>query len=117
MTFGHDRPIRVLVASASIIDFQNTQYEWRKIPLPGNDPIKEIRGSQFRKGIARLVVQLSRTTKYTVEDTAEGIQIVLGDGAISATRVAALKPEPRAIPEAPAPATPETPAVVATASQ
>src|SRR4051812_29966829 len=40
-----------------VVDFEETQFDWRKTPLasPG-DPIKEIRGSQFRKGVTRLVV-------------------------------------------------------------
>jgi type II secretory pathway component HofQ len=64
-----------------VVDFEDTRYQWRKTPLPGaSAPIKEIRGSQFRKGIARLVVQLSRPAKYTVTDVADGIVIVL-DGA------------------------------------
>src|SRR6266536_849038 len=62
-----------------VVDFDDTRYEWRKTPLTAEAaPIKEIRGSQFRKGVARLVVQLSRPSTYAVEDTAEGIVILLG---------------------------------------
>jgi type IV pilus assembly protein PilQ len=75
-----------------VVDFEDTQYEWRKTPVAGAaEPIKEIRGSQFRKGIARLVVQLSRPAKYAVQDTADGIVIVL-DGAGAATTPVASKP-------------------------
>src|SRR5947207_10112587 len=63
-----------------VIDFEGTQYQWRKAPLPGSaDPIKEIRGSQFRKDVARLVVQLSRPSRYVVEENPNGIVIVLGE--------------------------------------
>src|SRR4051794_20319284 len=48
-----------------VIDFENTQYEWKTTPVGGSaEPIKEIRGSQFRKGVARLVVHLSRAATY-----------------------------------------------------
>jgi type IV pilus assembly protein PilQ len=65
-----------------VVDFEDTEYEWRKTPLPGSsDPIKEIRGSQFRRGIARLVVQLSQPATYSVQDKADGIVIVLDSAA------------------------------------
>src|SRR5438132_7401029 len=68
-----------------VIDFDSTTYDWRKTPLGDvGDPIKEIRGSQFRKGIARLVVQLSRAATYTVEDTTDGVLIVLNGPAKAA---------------------------------
>ena len=50
-----DRPSRL------VIDFENTAYAWRKTPLTvGPEPLKQIRGSQYRKGVARLVIELTR---------------------------------------------------------
>jgi len=91
-----------------VIDFDDTQYQWRKTPLPGTtDPIKEIRGSQFRKRVARLVVQLSRPTRYVVEESTDGLVIVLGDRAAAGAppAVAASKPV-EAAPAKPAPVPP-----------
>jgi type IV pilus assembly protein PilQ len=85
-----------------VIDFEGTQYEWRKTPLPAaTDPVKEIRGSQYRKGISRLVIELSKPAKFTVTDAGDGIVIALVT--TPAARVAS------AIPAAPA-ATPAKPA-------
>src|SRR4051812_30957454 len=42
-----------------VIDFADTDYAWRKTPLNVvASPLKQIRGSQYKKGIARVVVQL-----------------------------------------------------------
>ena len=89
-----------------VIDFDATQYAWRKTPLPGVDPIKEIRGSQFKKGITRLVVQLARPVKHTVQDTDDGIVVTFAAGG------SAPAAEPAAAPilvHAPPGSTPETP--------
>ncbi len=105
-----------------VIDFENTQYGWRKTPMPGTtDPIKEIRGSQFKKGVSRLVVQLARPARYVVEESADGIVILLdnpraaGAGRSTAPATpAALTPPPAPAPvvalapaPAPAPSAPE----------
>src|SRR5260370_29025234 len=45
-----------------VIDLDNTVYAWRKTPLTvGADPGKQIRGSQYRNGVARVVFELTRT--------------------------------------------------------
>ncbi|HYE94048.1 MAG TPA: AMIN domain-containing protein, partial [Terriglobales bacterium] len=77
-----------------VIDFEDTEYGWRKTPLAGAGPIKEIRGSQFRKGVSRLVVQLARPVKHTVEAGDKGLVIVFASGsaAAEAAPVAAAKP-------------------------
>ena len=60
-----------------VIDFEDTRYQWRTAPFPGSgDPVEEIRGSQFKKDVARLVVQLSRPMRYAIERDASGIVIV-----------------------------------------
>src|SRR5947207_2699827 len=85
-----------------VIDFEDTRYQWRTAPLPGSgDPITEIRGSQFRKDVARLVVQLSRPSRYTIETDTNGIVIVLNDRerrADLASPKALADPQPVAIP-------------------
>ena len=60
-----------------VIDFEDTRYQWRTAPFAGSgDPVEEIRGSQFKKDVARLVVQLSRPMRYAIERDASGIVIV-----------------------------------------
>ena len=69
-----------------VVDFDDTRYQWRAVPLPGpGDPIAEIRGSQFRKDVARLVVQLSKPVHYAIEPDATGIVIVLDERSAART--------------------------------
>jgi len=61
------------------------------------DPVRELRGSQYRKGATRLVIELSRKVAYTIEQDREGLRIVLpreGAGRV--------KPAPKAVPAGPA---------------
>ena len=68
-----DRPYRL------VIDFDDTVYRWSLRPVPvGPDPVRELRGSQYRKGVARLVVELRRQAIYTIEQDREGLRIVFG---------------------------------------
>ena len=60
-----------------VLDFDNTLYEWRNAPTPvAADPVKEIRGSQYKKGVARLVIELTRKALYKIEPEAGGIRVV-----------------------------------------
>jgi AMIN domain len=61
-----------------VVDFEDTAYRWSAKPVPvGLDPVRELRGSQFRKGVARLVIELRRQVTYTIEQDREGLRIVL----------------------------------------
>ncbi len=86
-----------------VLDFEDTAYRWTARPLPvGADPVRELRGSQFRKGVARLVIELRRKVAYVIEQDREGLRIVLprADG------VAAAPPPPRPAPESQGPPAP-----------
>ena len=97
-----------------VLDFEDTAYKWSASPVPvGIDPVRELRGSQFRKGAARLVIELRRKVAYTIEQDREGLRIVLpregrvqttpASKPVSASKpVAAPRPEPMPKP-APAP--------------
>jgi hypothetical protein len=93
------------------IDFLDTDFAWRRSPLAGlADPIKEIRGSQYRKGVARLVIELTRRSDYLIEATPAGLRVALRAG-----RVATVPPvaaPPTAAPPAAAPPTAITQAAV-----
>jgi hypothetical protein len=61
-----------------VLDFEDTAYRWSVKPQPvGADPVRELRGSQYRKGVARLVIELRRKVAYVVEQDREGLRVVL----------------------------------------
>src|SRR5439155_6595581 len=97
-----DRPNRL------VIDFENTTYGWRKTPLAvGPEPVKQVRGSQYKKDVARLVIELTRKVGYAIREESDGLAIVIPTTAITA-RANAPAPEPAKKPEPakPAPAAP-----------
>ena len=64
--------------SRLVIDLENTVYAWRKTPLSvGKDPVKQVRGSQYRQGVARVVLDLSRSVGYAIREEADGLAIVI----------------------------------------
>lgn len=61
-----------------IIDLESTGYGWRKTPLTvGMDPLRQIRGGQFRKGVSRVVLELTRKVGYRIEEGPEGLTVML----------------------------------------
>jgi type IV pilus secretin PilQ/predicted competence protein len=102
-----------------VVDFEDTSYGWRKTPLVVSaGPLKQIRGSQYRKGVARVVVELTRPVGYAIREDDDGLTIVIPTNmpplasttSVPAPRTAASTPapapaKPAAAPEpAPAPA-------------
>src|SRR5205823_10128511 len=50
----------------------------RKAPLPVTEaPVKQIRGAQYRKGIARLVIEFTRKVGYAIREDEDGLTIVV----------------------------------------
>src|SRR3989304_6195907 len=93
-----DGPVRL------VVDLADTVYSWRKTPLPvGVGPLRQIRGSQWRKGISRVVFDMTRKTGYAIREEADGLAIVIPTAsAAEAPRVSRAAAEPTA--PAPAPA-------------
>jgi type IV pilus secretin PilQ/predicted competence protein len=61
-----------------VIDFEDTDYAWRKAPLNvTTSPLMQIRGSQYKKGVARVVVQLDRKVGYAIREDDGGLAIVI----------------------------------------
>ena len=61
-----------------VVDFEDTTYGWRKTPLSVSaGPLKQIRGSQYRKGVARVVVELTRPVGYAIREDDDGLTIVI----------------------------------------
>lgn len=66
-----DRPWRL------VLDFEGTRYRWKGGPLAvSQEPLRAIRGSQFRKDMARVVVELTTKADYTIDQDREGLRIV-----------------------------------------
>jgi len=73
-----------------VIDLEDTVYAWRKTPLSvGRDPLKQIRGGQYRQGVARVVLDLSRTVGYAIREEPNGLSIVIPTAASAAPTVMA----------------------------
>src|SRR6266850_1703107 len=76
-----------------VVDMQGTTFAWNRTALKSDgDPVREVRGSQFRVGTTRVVVELSRKVGYRIDERPEGLALVLEPG----TTVQADKPAPRA---------------------
>ncbi len=86
-----------------VLDFEETAYRWATQPVALTaEPVRQLRGSQFRKGVARLVIELDRKVTYTIDTDREGLRIVIS----RAEATAAAKPPGVARPE---PSTPSPP--------
>jgi type IV pilus assembly protein PilQ len=80
-----------------VVDLEDTVYAWRKTPLSiGREPLKQIRGGQYRQGVARVVLDLSRNVGYAIREEPNGLAIVIPTTAPAAPMVAAqaTAPEP-----------------------
>jgi len=89
-----DRPYRL------VVDFENTTYGWRKTPLKiGTEPLTQVRGSQYKPDVGRVVIELTRKVGYAIREESDGLAIVIP----TTSTVAAAEPAPK-------PATAGTPA-------
>ena len=85
--------------SRLVIDLENTVYAWRKTPLNvGKDPVKQVRGSQYRQGVARVVLDLSRSVGYAIREESNGLAIVIPTAAPPAAAAAGNSPAMPAVP-------------------
>jgi type IV pilus assembly protein PilQ len=80
-----------------VLDFDDTSYAWRKAPLTvGTEPIRQIRGSQYRRGVARVVLELTRKVGYAIREESDGLAIVIPTAAVAESgpsgKAAAAKP-------------------------
>src|SRR5262245_7937073 len=83
-----------------VIDVTGAAYSWSKTRLnPDVDPIKEIRGSQWKVGTARVVVELTRKVGYRIEESADGLAVILEPSATASVDPAAKPETPKAAPK------------------
>ena len=67
--------------SRLVLDLEDTSYAWRTTPLAITaDPVKGVRGSQFRKDRARVVIELTRRAGFVVREDAAGLAIMIPTG-------------------------------------
>lgn len=87
-----------------VVDLEDAVYAWRKTPLAvGTEPLKQIRGSQYRKGIARVVFDLTRNVGYAIREEEDGLAIVIPTAAPGTARATAVKDAAAAPAPLPAP--------------
>src|SRR5215470_8579224 len=68
-----DSPTR-LVIDLTGATYSSAKSRWTS----GVEPIKEVRGSQFRKGVARVVVEMTRTNVgYRIDETPDGLVVAV----------------------------------------
>jgi len=66
-----DNPARIVIDMSGA--YAAPRYRWVGTPAP----IREIRGSQWKPGTARLVVELTRPASYRVEESATGLTLTI----------------------------------------
>src|SRR5688572_9157505 len=98
-----------------VIDFEDTEYTWRKTPLVLSPaPLKQLRGSQYKKGTARIVIEFTRKVGYAIREDDNGLSIVIPTGTVAAAAKLAAKPDVVVVgPAAKAPVKPDTGAIMA----
>ena len=85
-----------------VIDLTGAAYAWDKTRLnPDVAPIKEIRGSQWKVGTARVVVELTRKVGYRIEESADGLSVILEPSATASADPAEKADAPKAAPKKP----------------
>ncbi|HKC08151.1 MAG TPA: AMIN domain-containing protein, partial [Methylomirabilota bacterium] len=68
-----DSPTR-LVIDLTGATYSSSKSRW----MSGVDPVKEVRGSQWRKGVARVVVEMNRAdVGYRIDETPDGLVIAV----------------------------------------
>ena len=68
-----DSPTR-LVIDISGATYSSSKSRW----MSGVDPVKEVRASQWRKGVARVVVEMNRNdVGYRIDETPEGLVVAV----------------------------------------
>src|SRR5262245_10886744 len=93
-----DSPTR-LVIDLSGATYSSTKARWTS----GVEPVKEVRASQFRKGVARVVVEMTRTNVgYRIDETPDGLVVAVdtnGRGPETAKSTESASDTPKAAPK------------------
>src|SRR5436189_4684162 len=91
-----------------VIDLEDTVYAWRKTPFTvGAEPVTQIRGGQHRRGVAGVVLGLTRDVGYAIREDDNGLAIIIPTAPIASRAMAVKDSTPAEA--APAPAQADTP--------
>ena len=66
-----DSPVRLVIDINGT--FASPRSHWTGVP----EPLKEVRGSQFKPGTARLVIELKRKAGYRIEEGPQGLTVLI----------------------------------------
>jgi type IV pilus assembly protein PilQ len=99
--------------SRLVIDFPGATYAWNKTRLNSDsEPVREVRGGQWKDSMARVVVELSRKVGYRIDKDSGGLSIVLEpSGTAQAEKPAKTRETTAKVPPAPAAAEAAAPRV------
>jgi type II secretory pathway component HofQ len=76
-----------------VIDLPGATYAWNKTTLNSDTaPVRQVRGSQWKGSVARVVVELTRKVGYRIDADAEGLRVVLEPAATAQVEKPAAKP-------------------------
>jgi type IV pilus assembly protein PilQ len=76
-----------------VVDLPGATYTWSKTTLKSDtEPVRQVRGSQWKGSVARVVVELSRKVGYRIDQDAEGLLIVLEPAGTPQAEKPAAKP-------------------------
>ena len=96
-----------------VVDLEDTVYGWRRTPLRvGTESVKQVRGSQYRTAIARVVVEFTHKVGYAIREDADGLAIIVPTVQASA-RLESGAPAPGAADPEPTPVAPKAMAAAA----
>ncbi len=94
-----------------VIDLPGATYAWRKSTLNSEtEPVRQVRGSQWKGSVARVVVELTRKVGYRIDADADGLVVLLEPAATAQAEKPAAKPREMKAKVPAAPAAAESPA-------
>ena len=94
-----------------VIDLPGATYAWSKATLNSEtEPVRQVRGSQWKGSVARVVVELTRKVGYRIDADADGLIVLLEPAATAQAEKPAAKPRETKAKVSAAPAAVESPA-------
>src|SRR6266436_4107031 len=94
-----------------VIDLPGATYAWSKTTLNSEtEPVRQVRGSQWKGSVARVVVELTRKVGYRIDSYADGVVVLLEPAATAQAEKPAVKPRETKAKVPAAPAAAESPA-------
>lgn len=88
-----------------VVDLPGATYAWNKSTLKSDaEPVRQVRGSQWKGSVARVVVELSRKVGYRIDEDADGLLVVLEPAGTAQAEKPTVKPRETKAKTPPAPA-------------